>query len=45
MKHEIGDIWKVKKGDRTVWKLKLQTGILSFETKTEAVLVKKVFQL
>lgn len=45
MKFEIGDIWKVKEGSKTIWKVKFPKGIMSFTTKREAEKWKKVFQL
>ena len=45
MKHEIGAIWKVKEGSKTIWKVKFPKGIMSFNTKKEAELWKKTFQL
>jgi len=37
MKKEIGTIWKVKEGSKTIWKYQAPKGILSFRTKKQAM--------
>ena len=37
MKHNLGDIWKIKEGSKTIWKIQFPSGIMSFVTKKEAI--------
>lgn len=36
MKRNINEIWKVKEGTKTIWKVQAPKGILSFQTKKAA---------
>lgn len=45
MKREIGEVWKVKEGSKTIWKVQFPKGIMSFNTKKDALLWKKTFEL
>ena len=37
MKRNLGEIWKVKEGSKTIWKVQFKKGIMSFNTKKEAI--------
>lgn len=37
MKKKFNELWKVKEGSKTIWKLQAQNGILSFNTKKSAL--------
>lgn len=37
MKRNLHEIWKVKIGSKTVWKVQAPKGILTFNTKTKAI--------
>lgn len=41
MKRQIGDIWKVKEGSRTIWKIQFPKGISYTYTKAAALLWQK----
>lgn len=43
MKREKGEIWKVKEGSKTIWKVQFDKGVMSFYTKKEAEKLAKVF--
>lgn len=43
MKREKGEIWKVKEGSKTIWKVQFDKGVMSFYTKKEAEKWAKVF--
>lgn len=36
MKKQLNEIWKVKEGSKTLWKVQAQKGILTFERKRDA---------
>ena len=38
MKKQLNEIWKVKEGSKTIWKVQAQKGVLSFKTKKQAEL-------
>ena len=37
MKRQLHDIWKVKEGSKTIWKVQAEKGVLSFTTKKLAI--------
>ena len=37
MKRTLGEVWKVKEGSKTIWKVQFDKGIMSFNTKREAI--------
>lgn len=37
MKRKLNEVWKVKEGSKTIWKLQCPHGIMSFTTKKEAI--------
>lgn len=37
MKRELNEIWKVKEGNKTIWKLQAERGILSFTRYKDAL--------
>lgn len=37
MKRNLNEIWKVKEGTKTIWKVQAQKGILSFTRKKDAI--------
>lgn len=37
MKRNLGEIWKVKEGSKTIWKVQFPKGIISYTTKKEAL--------
>ena len=37
MKRVLGEVWKVKEGSKTIWKVQFEKGIMSFNTKREAM--------
>ena len=37
MKRNLGEIWKVKEGSKIIWKVQFDKGIMSFNTKKEAI--------
>lgn len=37
MKKQLNEIWKVKEGSKTIWKVQAQKGVLSFIRKRDAV--------
>ena len=43
MKHELGEIWKVKEGSKTIWKVQFNEGIISFNTKKSAEKCSRIF--
>lgn len=43
MKKELGEVWKVKEGSKTIWKVQFPKGIMSFTTKREAEMWSKTF--
>ena len=36
MKKELGEMWKIKEGSKTIWKVQFPKGIMSFNTKKAA---------
>lgn len=36
MKRKLHDIWKVKEGSKTIWKVQAEKGILTFKSKRDA---------
>lgn len=45
MKRNLGEIWKVKEGSKTIWKVQFPKGIMSFNTKKEATKWVETFEL
>lgn len=45
MKRELGQIWKVKEGSKTIWKVQFPKGIMSFNTKKLAIKWVETFNL
>lgn len=43
MKRKLGEIWKVKEGSKTIWKVQFPKGIMNFTTKKEAEKWSKTF--
>lgn len=37
MKRKLHEIWKVKEGSKTIWKVQAEKGILSFYRKKDAI--------
>ena len=37
MKKQLNEIWKVKEGSKTLWKVQAPKGILTFEKKRNAI--------
>lgn len=37
MKKQLNEIWKIKEGCKTLWKLQAPKGILTFRTKRDAL--------
>ena len=37
MKRKLHEIWKVKEGSKTFWKVQAEKGILTFEKKKNAI--------
>ena len=33
MGKKVGEVWKVKEGSKTIWKVQFDKGIMSFDTK------------
>ena len=44
MKRNLGEIWKVKEGSKLIWKVQFPKGIMSFNTKGEAIKWQKQLQ-
>lgn len=44
MKRNLGEIWKVKLGSKIIWKVKFPSGIMSFNTKANAIKWQKQLQ-
>ena len=45
MKRKLGEIWKVKEGSKTIWKVQFPKGIMSFNTKKLAIQWIEAFEL
>lgn len=45
MKRNLGEIWKVKEGSKTIWKVQFPKGIMSFNTKKLAQQWIEAFEL
>jgi len=45
MKRNLGEIWKVKEGSKTIWKVQFPKGIMSFNTKKLAMQWIEAFEL
>ena len=45
MKRNLGEIWKVKEGSKTIWKVQFPKGIMSFNTKKLAIQWVETFEL
>ena len=43
MKKSLYEIWKVKEGSKTLWKMQFPKGILTFTTKKEALAWQQIF--
>ena len=37
MKKQLHEIWKIKEGTKTIWKVQAQKGILTFKRKKDAI--------
>lgn len=37
MKRQLHEIWKIKEGSKTIWKVQAEKGILTFNTKKNAI--------
>lgn len=38
MKRKINDLWKIREGSQTIWKVQCPKGILSFKRKKDAIM-------
>jgi len=37
MKRQLHEIWKIKEGSKTIWKVQAEKGILTFNRKQDAI--------
>lgn len=42
MEHKLHEIWKEKEGSKNIWKLQAPRGILTFDTKKEAIAFRNI---
>jgi hypothetical protein len=44
MERKLNEVWKVKEGSKTIWKVQAVKGILSFNRKKDAIKCAEVFK-
>lgn len=42
MKRKVNEIWKVKEGSKTLWKVQAPHGIMTYNTKKQAMRVAEI---